>query len=431
VSRANVFVLGIDDHNQAILESLPEADSITFHELMPRDRVLDFEDLDVPALLADARRIMRDFDGTVDAIIGYWDFPVSTLVPVLCREFGVPGPRLEGVVKCEHKYWSRLEQAQAIDEVPTFALVRLDGEPEPPADVPFPFWLKPVKSVSSQLAFRIETDDDFGRAVRTIGAGIDQISEPFDAILEWADLPPEIEEIGGRACLAEEAAIGRQFTVEGYCLDDVPSVYGVVETVLYPGTSNFQRYEYPAPIPPDVRERMTRASERVMTRIGIGSGTFNIEYFWDEGSDRIVLLEINPRLSQSHAKLTELVDGVSNFRAMVQIGLGREPAMPRGEGQFTVAGKFMPRVFSEGVVTRAPDSDAIAQVLRDLPGIVSIDLDIDEGDRLTDLPHQDPYSYALGEIVVGAADTDQLVARYDACLDALSLVIEKGPAARA
>jgi len=427
VAPAHVFVLGIDDRNRAILEGLPEADGLRFHPLLHRDQLLELDQLDLPARAEEARRQLEDFDGRVDGVVGYWDFPVSTLVPVLCRDLGLPGPTLEGVLKCEHKYWSRLEQAEAIEEVPAFALVRLEGEVdevEPPEDVPFPFWLKPVKSVSSQLAFRVENEEEFRRAVREIEAEIDAFSEPFDRILEQVELPPEIAETGARACIAEEAATGRQFTVEGYCQDGEPQVYGVVESVLYPGRPNFLRYEYPAPIPAEVDERLVRASERVMRRIGLGSGSFNIEYFWDEDTDRIRLLEINPRLSQSHAEIIELVDGSSHFHAMVQLALGRAPQPQRRQGKYAVAGKFFPRVFQDGVVTRAPSAEDIDRIVRDLPGVVAVVPSVEEGSRLSDLPHQDPYSYALGEIVVGADDTEQLVARYDACLDALGLVIE-------
>ena len=424
MSPANVFVLGIDDRNLAILEGLPEAADIRFHPLLECDELLELDQLDLPARIAEARALLRDFDGGVDAVVGYWDFPVSTLVPVLCRELGLPGPTLEGVLRCEHKYWSRLEQAKAIEEVPAFALVPLDGDPRPPDDVPLPFWLKPVKSVSSQLAFRVDSEDDFRRAVREIETEIDEFSGPFDLILEQAELPPEIAEVGGRACIAEEAAIGRQFTVEGYCTGDEPRVYGVVESVLYPGSSNFLRYEYPAPIPGEVDDRLVRASERVMRHVGLGSGSFNIEYFWDEETDRIRLLEINPRLSQSHAEIIELVDGTSHFHAMVQLALGREPQMRHREGKYAVAGKFFPRVFRDGVVTGAPGAEDVERVVRDLPGVLSVVPSIEEGARLSELPHQDPYSYALGEVVVGADDREQLVARYDACLDALGLVIE-------
>src|SRR5690606_20339855 len=63
---------------------------------------------------------LDEFPGPIDAIVSYWDFPSSVLHVLLCEHYGLPGPSLESVVKCEHKYWSRLEQRESIDEYPLF-----------------------------------------------------------------------------------------------------------------------------------------------------------------------------------------------------------------------------------------------------------------------------------------------------------------------
>ncbi len=91
------------------------------------------EDEEVPLrrLLEKAERRLEAFDGPVDAIVGYWDFPVSSMVPILCERHGLPTASLESVVKCENKYWSRLEQQKACDAHPPFALVDLDDPRQP------------------------------------------------------------------------------------------------------------------------------------------------------------------------------------------------------------------------------------------------------------------------------------------------------------
>jgi hypothetical protein len=72
-----------------------------------------------------ARDTLRSFDGPIDAVVGYWDLPSIVMLPILRREFGLRGPTLESVLRCQHKYWSRVEQARAVpDEVPGFALTR-------------------------------------------------------------------------------------------------------------------------------------------------------------------------------------------------------------------------------------------------------------------------------------------------------------------
>ena len=80
-----------------------------------------------PTLLDKAQGVLDAFDGRIDAIVGYWDFPVSTLIPILSERYGTRSTSLESVVKCEHKYWSRLEQQKVTDRHPRFGRVDLDS----------------------------------------------------------------------------------------------------------------------------------------------------------------------------------------------------------------------------------------------------------------------------------------------------------------
>src|SRR5699024_7428044 len=123
-------------------------------------------------VLNTAYRRLDSFDGKIDAIIGFWDFPVSTILPILRERFGLPGASLSEIVMCEHKYWSRLEQRKVINEVPGFGVVHLD-DTAPPDGMRYPMWLKPVKSFASRLAFRVAVEGEFTDALRQINAGID------------------------------------------------------------------------------------------------------------------------------------------------------------------------------------------------------------------------------------------------------------------
>ena len=57
-------------------------------------------------------------------MITHWDFPVSTMLPVINREMGLRYVPLVSMLKCEHKYWSRVEQKRVVPElVPAFEAV--------------------------------------------------------------------------------------------------------------------------------------------------------------------------------------------------------------------------------------------------------------------------------------------------------------------
>jgi len=423
VSALNVFVLGLDDLNLEALHDLRCAGGCRFHHLLSVDELLESDDLRVDELLDKASAQLDRFDGSVDAVVGYWDFPVSSMVPILCHRRGLPGPDLAAVVKCEHKYWSRLEQAKAIDEHPGFGIVDLTREAEVPRGVSFPLWLKPVQGASSELAFKVEDEDAFRRAVEEIREGVDDTGDAFDFVLGQVDLPPEVADVGSRACLAEEAVTGRQVTVEGFSYAGDPRPYGIIDSICYPDTTSFLRFQYPSRVPEGVAQRLVDISRRVMKQIGLRWGTFNIEYFWDEATDQINLLEINPRHSQSHAFMFEYVDGLPHHQIMVDLALGREPLFAHGEGEYDVAAKWHLRRFEDGIVRRSPSPEEVAEVEREIPG-VKVSIVAEEGQRLSELAHQDSYSFELADVHVGAGDEKELCEKYDRCVERLRFEID-------
>lgn len=302
---------------------MPDAQRYTFHPLLTQDE-LQQGVVSVPDLLDRARSLLDAFDGPIDAIAGYWDFPVTMMVPVLCRERGLPSASLQSVVTCEHKYWSRLVQRDVIDEIPGFALLDLSDErAELPRGVEYPVWIKPIKSASSEGAHHVEDDEQLTAAIALERDQVGRMGGPFNDVLDMLDLPPEIARIGTDVCLVEEEATGAQVTVEGYADDGEVEIYGVVDSVTHPGTSSFLRYEYPSTrVPPHIQNYMADVSRRVITAVGLDHSTFNIEYFWDAEAETLTLLEINARHSQSHALLFEMVDGIPNHAFMVDLALG-------------------------------------------------------------------------------------------------------------
>lgn len=414
----NVFVLGLDQINRETLESLPDAGNYRFHSLLSVPELQE-GDIEIAPLLEKAQAQLEAFDGSVDAIVGYWDFPVSSLVPILCERWGLHSASLKAVVTCEHKYWSRLEQRAACQDCAApFALVDLRRDRTPPGGLRYPMWLKPVKSFSSELAFEVSDDSEFRMAVEKIRDGIGRVGSAFQWVLDQLELPAEIAEAGGAACLAEEEVAGVQLTVEGYCYRGAVHVYGVIDSIDYPDSSSFLRYQYPSQLPEDVQGRVRQIAELVIRQIGLNSVPFNIEFFADLDSGRLTILEVNPRHSQSHAPLFEQVDGAPNHHYMLRLALGKDPEMPNRQGQYAIAAKWYLRRFADGVVRRVPSRAEITRIERDIPG-TTIELVVGEGDRLSGLPAQDSYSYELADIFTGAGSEAELRKNYEECVRAL------------
>ncbi|MEU7155891.1 ATP-grasp domain-containing protein [Streptomyces chrestomyceticus] len=428
MSEKNIFVLGLEAANLPALHDVPDADRYRFHPLLTI-RELQVGEVSVPGLLDKAQQQLDSFDGSVDAIVGYWDFPVSTLVPILSERYGTRSTSLASVVKCEHKYWSRLEQEKAVDTHPRFGRVDLHADPpRPPEGVGFPMWLKPALAYSSELAYGVRDETEFRAAVEKIRKGIGRVGQPFEYILDRLDLPPEMVGVGGRVCLAEEALSGIQVAVEGYVHDGEVTVYGVLDSIDYPDSSSFLRHQYPSTLPEAVLRRLRDASARVMRQIGMQEATFSIEYFYDPHTDDINVLEVNPRHSQSHAELFQYVDGAPNHHAMLRLALGEDPSMPHREGRYRTAAKWYYRWFADGVARAVPSQEEVERIERENPG-TRIHVIPEPGQRLSDMEQQDSYSFELAHVFTGGDSEEELREKYDHCVAALHLACEKAATA--
>jgi biotin carboxylase len=288
------------------------------------------------------------------------------------------------------------------------------------ADLRFPFFVKPIKSSGSRLGFRIDSPEDFDFARDRLQAEIGLISEPFNAVLEKAELPDDIAAIEGHYCMAEQVIGGRQCTVEGYVHDGEVVTYGTVDSIRYPQVLSFFYYLYPSTLPPRIQEKMAEISRTIMSHIGYDNAGFNIEYYWDEVQNKIWLLEINTRIAQSHCDLFEIVDGVSHQQVTVDLGLGRKPDMPHREGEKNVAAEFFYRVFfRDATVARAPSRAEIEVAAEQADGtrIVSY---LKKGMQLSDLPEQDAYSFAVASIWMGASKQSKLLWNYEQVMKKLN-----------
>lgn len=420
----NVFLIGLNDFNLRKLNNIRGAENYHYHGVIEPAAVYDTEYFPIEDMLREATDQLRAFDGRIDAIAGYMDFPVSTMLPILCREFGTRTTSLESLLKCEHKYWSRLVQREAMpDNIPNFtafdpfdddALARI-GQ----AGLGFPFFVKPIKSSGSRLGFRIESRQDFDHAIERLREDIGLISEPFNVILDHAELPDTVKAVDGRYCMAESIIGGWQCTVEGYVYEGEVVPYGIVDSVRYPGVISFFRYQYPTRLPVRIQRQMRALTEKIMSHIGYDNAAFNIEYFWDEALDKVWLLEINTRISQSHCDLFEKVDGVSHHQVTIDLALGQRPNMPSREGPFRLAAKFFYRVFfPDALVTRVPTARELEEIGARVPGTI-ISPQVSEGMRLSELPEQDSYSYAISYIWMGARNQSTLLRNYGRVLKRL------------
>ncbi len=422
------FVVGLEPFNEALLNTIAPG-TFHFRELLsyreavrPPSTKINFREL-----LDTASARLKAASEEVSGIIGYFDFPTSSLVPTLAHRHGLPGPTLEAVARCEHKYWARNLQREVIpDLLPRYCSVNpFADHPGAQIDLAFPYWIKPVKAHSSYLGFRIDRPGDLDETIPAIRAGIHTLGSAFNEFLKLVDPPPDIKAVDGLHCIAEEIiSDGHQCTLEGYVWNGEVVVYGVVDSIRTgQHRSSFSRYQYPTRLPRRVCDRMADAAKAVVKRMDYDGGGFNAEFYWNAKTDKIWLLEINARISKSHSPIFRLVDGVTNQKVLIDLALGRKPDMPRRQGLYRTAAKFMIRRSGNGVVRRIPGAAELARLHEAYPDAM-VRILVQEGQHLSQLPFQDSYTYELAELFLGADSHRELLHRYCHCLSLLPFEIE-------
>ncbi|MFW6324576.1 MAG: ATP-grasp domain-containing protein [Desulfovibrionales bacterium] len=408
----NVFVIGPDELNWLKLLEVQEAGDFTFHELLSYEESHGAKQYDVRWMLNESVKRLEAFDGPIDAIVSFWDFPVSLMLPILARQYNTLSPSLESVLQCEHKYWSRVRQQEVVPEL-TPAFTRFDPFDDQALDkfdMAFPFWIKPVKAFGGYLGFRIESIRDFEQAIPKIREGIGGFSKPMDELLQYADIPEEIRT--GGFCIAEAIITGKQVTLEGFASHGQIDSHGIVDSFRHSNQVSFSRFQYPSKLPEGIKEMIFESSRAVMEHIGFDNSPFNIEYFYDEKKDNLWLLEINPRIAQSHSDLFRKVDGTSNHHVMVEVGLGRHPKWERGSGEYGVAAKLFIRSFEGGRVRHVPSDEQIAEAEKRFPGTI-VQVLVKQDQSLSEMLYQDSYSYKLAIIYMGADNERELLENFE------------------
>ena len=407
----NLCVLGLDEENRRLLDHVLAPDE-RLVEVLDHDEIRGVDRFPFDQLVEATRQRLDAHCKPIHGVTTLLDFPATELVPVLAAATGTPGPTLEAVLRCNHKYWSRLVQRDAAPtNVPAFAaLDPWDERAFETLSFDPPLWIKPINAYRSHLGFHIRDREDFVAAQQVLREELPKLAGPLQEVLDRAHLPPEIAELPYGACLAEGLIGGRQCTVEGYVHRGEVVCYGVVDSVRSPHRSSFARYQDPSSLPRRITRQMAEIAQRIMGEVGYDDAPFNLEFFVDRTTNQIWVLEINPRLSQSHCELFERVDGQSHHRVMLDVAQGRAPAPPHRQGRDKVAAKFFVRAWKDATVTRLPDAERVADI-EDLHD-ATINIHVKEGARLSELEDQEAYSYELATIFLGSDTVRDLRQRY-------------------
>lgn len=285
---------------------------------------------------------------------------------LVAEELKLPGAAPESIVAAQHKLHAR-HVLQCVAPEANVGFSGLDaryGE-DIPEGIRYPAFVKPVKAAFSVLARQVLSREELQQHTRFGWRElwvIRRLVEPFDAVRR-----ERLPEAGTahRMLLEEPLAVHTpQYNLDGYVVNGKVHALGVVDAVMYPGTNAFMRWELPSRLSAPVQDRALDVARRFLGAIGYRHGFFNLEFFHDPVTDRLTMIELNPRLASQFGDLYRRTLGLDPHAMSMALACGEDPlAAPRCEPTAGAAASLVYRTFHAAGVPPLP-SPAQAGALR-------------------------------------------------------------------
>jgi hypothetical protein len=282
----------------------------------------------------------------------------------------LPGNPPEAVLACQHKLHARRVLQQVAPEANVaFAPLEAAYGDDIPDGIAYPVYAKPVKAAFSVLAREVASRDELRAHTRFSWRErwvIRHLVEPFERVCR-----ERLPAAGTAHRLLLEQPVPAstpQYNLDGWVFDGRAHLLGVVDAVMYPGTQAFMRWQLPSRLPPAVQQRALDVARRFLAAVGFRHGLFNMEFFHDPATDRLTVIEFNPRLAAQFSDLYLRVLGVDPHALAVALALGADPAtVPRAAPTAGAAASFVYRAFAADAVPPRPTPRQVAAWRRAFP----------------------------------------------------------------
>ena len=345
---------------------------------------------------------------------------------LLAERMGWPGTPVAAVLACQHKLHARrvLQQVAPEANTPFAPLESRYGDP-PPDNLGYPRFVKPIKAAFSVLA-RVVHDREELMALTRFGFWelwvIRHLVEPFERVVK-VRLP---EAGSAHRMLLEQPVNALQYNLDGYVFAGELRPLGFVESVMYPGTQAFMRFDYPCRLSEPGRDKALDVARRFLSAVGFTHGLFNMEFFHDPVTEKLTVIEFNPRMAAQFSDLYLRVSGVDLHRLGLELAFGRDPArLPLAEPSAGVAASFVYRCFDPAERPAMPGAAQQASLAERFPDALLFRFAKSPGQIARDFKWLGSYRYGI--LHLGGRDVRELQER---CLEASELLGWPAPYAR-
>ena len=335
---------------------------------------------------------------------------------LLAARLGWPGTPVKAIMACQHKLYARQVLAQVVPEanVP-FQLLQAEYGAPVPEGLTYPVFVKPVKAAFSVLARQVDSHADlhrhtrFGLRERWV---IRKLVEPFERLTRQ-HLSPDVP--SAHRLLLETPVQADQFNLDGYVFGGSCRPLGVVDALMYPGTQAFMRFQLPTRLPQAVQDRALDVARRFLQAVGFTHGLFNMEFFYNDATDELKVIEFNPRMASQFSDLYRQVKGVCLHELSLALAQGVDPAsLPQHTPTARAAASFVHRVFDPHIAVTMPTPGQLAAFSTAHPQGMVLPFPKPPGSVTRDFKWLGSYRYGIVHLA-GASHEDMLSRYREAC----------------
>ena len=283
----------------------------------------------------------------------------ALVAALLAKKMGLSGADPKALIAAQHKYVARrILQTEVPEANVAFHVFpyRFKSAAEIPLE--FPYFVKPVKAAYSVLARRVDSFDELQQHMTFHPWEqyiIKRLVRPFnDVVRKLTDF-----DVDAHWMIAEELIDGQQINVDGIVINGEIHILGIIDAVMYPGTDQFMRFEYPTCLPAAHALRARDTAKRIVQALGFDHGLFNVELRVCKESGECRLIEVNPRMAAQFSDLYEKVDGINLHDVALKIATGETPDLTSGRGKYKVATSFVFRKFDGTPLANPPSREKL------------------------------------------------------------------------
>jgi biotin carboxylase len=334
----------------------------------------------------------------------------ALIAAIVAQRLGLAGTNPQAILNTQHKWLARqIQQRVAPQATPKFSHFSYEISKPEETGLPFPFFVKPIKATWSVLARRV---DNFAELLQHLSFHplekliIKRLVKPFNDILHENG----VNDVDAHHLIAEELIDGHLVTLEGYAKDGQIHHLGITDSVMFPDTYAFKRFDYPSRLSAAVQKRMQDIATTVMQATGFDFGLFNMELYYREEFDDIKIVEINPRLARQFCDMHEKVDGQNTFDLLLALHLG-QPIPKKTSPQYSCAASFVFRDFTGKALPVGPTDDELNWLKQTYPDARLLAYPKQGASLAREIKWLGSYRYAV--LNLGGADWADLMQRHD------------------